>query len=60
MTVQLWDVWQCQGWRTSWRATPHRDDDALKPRNAVAHWDTVEATSARAAVRQAIKLRDAV
>lgn len=47
------DVWLCSsGGRRSWRATEHRDDDSLRPGNAVAHADTVQAPNKRAAIRR--------
>ena len=56
-----YDIWRC--WvnaRISYRATPHRSDDKLKPDNATAHLDTIEATGKRAAISKAIKAYRAV
>lgn len=59
MDKQEWDVWRCRGkskraevW---FEATPHREDDALKPDAAVGHWDTVWATTASQAVANRVR-----
>lgn len=54
--LQEYDIWRTYAnGRAAWAATPHREDDSLKPVNAYAHWDTVWAHSKREAIRNRVK-----